>query len=139
MLLPAMIRFMSRQVGKITFEKGAGVWPHELRTAQALAVAGYNIHFVKKSEVEYQSSADAFIDGILWEMKSPTSDKTKQIEKRLREGAKQSPYVVFDSRRMKRLPDDVIRREVEKQLRQIKALKRVLYVTKHGEIIDLPK
>lgn len=134
-----MIRAMTKQQGKITFEKGASVWPHELRTAQALAVAGYDIHFVKKSEVDHQSSADAFINGILWEMKSPTSDKTKQIEKRLREGAKQSPNVVFDSRRMKRLPDNIIKREVEKQLALIKSIKRVLYVTKHGEIIDLAK
>ena len=73
--------------GKIEFELGANVWPHELKTAESLAKAGYSVLFVKKSDVSGEKTVDLIIDGEFWEMKSPNSGTAKAItitsEKRL--------------------------------------------------------
>lgn len=63
------------------------------------------VEFIRKSEEPYAASADVLIDGIQWEMKSPKSDKLKMVQKNLRLALRQSRNVIFDSRRMKKLPD----------------------------------
>ena len=47
-------------------------------------------------------------------MKSPKSDKMAMVQKNMRRALHQSPNVIFDSRRMKRLLDAAIEREVRK-------------------------
>ena len=42
---------------------GINVWPHELKTAEALAEAGHVVEFVRRSEEKRAKSADALIDG----------------------------------------------------------------------------
>ena len=72
------------------------------------------------------------IDGIIWEIKAPESDKAKVIEKNLRKALHQSKNVVFDSRRMKKLPDMVIQREVRKWCSELRTMKHLIYVNRHG-------
>lgn len=76
--------------------------PHELKTAEALAEAGHVVEFVRRSEEKRAKSADALIDGVLWEMKAPTADNLKAIERNLKRGRWQSGSIVFDCRRMKK-------------------------------------
>ncbi len=128
---------MTKHQGKITIEPGANVWPHELKTAQALAEFGFAVHFVKKSEVAYEKTADTFIDGVRWEFKAPTADNLKAIERNLKRGRWQSENIVFDCRRMKKLPDNAIKREVRKQAFTLSGIAKVLYVNKHGKVIDI--
>lgn len=45
--------FMGKRIGDIIIPGDANVWPHEQRTAQALARAGHTVQFVKKSEDPY--------------------------------------------------------------------------------------
>ena len=129
--------FMGDQKGKIIIEPGTNVWEHELRTADALAKAGFIVTFIKKSDIEFEKTADTLIDGFLWEFKSPTADKLKAIERNLKRGRWQSENIVFDSRRMKKIPDHVIEHEVRKQAYTIPRISRLLYVNKHGRIIDI--
>lgn len=56
------------------------------------------MEFVKKSEDPYATSADALIDGTLWEMKSPTASSIKAVERNLKRARWQSGNIVFDSR-----------------------------------------
>lgn len=49
------------------------MWPHELKTAEALATAGYTIEFVRRSEERRAQSAGVLIFGEVWEMKAPRS------------------------------------------------------------------
>ena len=128
---------MGKRIGDIIIPGDVNVWPHEQRTAQALARAGYTVQFVKKSEDPYATSADALIDGVLWEMKSPTSGKLRMVEQNLRRAAHQSSNIVFDSRRMKNVPDAAIERELRKWSSELSGVSHVLFVNRHGAVIDV--
>ena len=84
--------FKTRQ---IIIQSGANVWPHEMKTAEALAAAGRTVEFIRRSEEQRTTSADAIIDGIVWEMKAPKASNLKAIEKNLRKALDQSNCVIL--------------------------------------------
>lgn len=45
--------------------------------------------------------------------------------------------MVFDCRRMKSLPDDVVERELRKRLKELRSLKSLLFVNHRGEVVDI--
>lgn len=123
--------------GKIVIDTDINVQPHELKTADALANAGYTIRFIRRSEEKRAKSADALINNKIWEFKSPTSDKLNVVEKNIRKALHQSSNVVFDSRRMKRLPNSAIEREVRKWSKALNSLSALLYINKQGAVIGI--
>lgn len=62
---------MSKPLGKIIIQPDLNIWPHEMRTAEALAKAGYVVEFVRKSEIDYEKTADTRINGEKWEIEAP--------------------------------------------------------------------
>lgn len=127
---------MDKKIGNIIIPGDANVWPHEQRTAQSLARAGYTVVFVKKSEDAYATSADVLIDGALREMKAPTSCEIRMVERNLRRAAHQSSNIIFDSRRTKNVPDAAIERELRKWASELNGVSHVLFVNRHGAVID---
>lgn len=128
---------MVKLKGKVIIEPGLNVWPHELQTATALATVGYTVEFVRKSEVDHVATPDVLIDGVRWEFKSPKSGKPDMILKNLRRALHQSDCVVFDCRRMKRLPNQVIEREVRLRANELKSLKHLIYINRHGDVMTI--
>jgi hypothetical protein len=127
----------ARKRGKVIVPADAEVWPHEYQTARALSAAGYEVEFMPTSKRSGQRTADCYIDNEKWEMKSPRSSSIKAVERNLKRGRWQSDKIVFDSRRMKRLLDRVIEREIRKRLPEIDNLKIVKFVNRHGKVIDI--
>lgn len=72
------------------------------------------------------------------EIKAPTSNKLKVVQKRLREALHQAENVIFDSRRMKHIPDHAVRREVMKWGCELRSLKSLIYISKSG-IVEVLK
>ena len=131
---------MAKDKGKIIIAPGINVWPHELKTAEALAEAGYVVEFIRRSEERRARSADCVIGGKLWEMKAPTASNMKAVEKNLRKALNQAPHVIFDCRRMKGVPDAAIEREVRTCVAgRVRGLKCVLFVNRKGKIVDISK
>lgn len=129
---------MSLKRGQIIIQSGANVWPHEMKTAEALAATGYTIEFIRRSEGQRTTSADAIIDGITWEMKAPKASNLKAIEKNLRKALDQSDCIILDSRRMKGIPDHAIERELRAcAAGRIKKLKHLLFVNRKAQVIDI--
>lgn len=128
---------MAKHQGKIIICSGANVWPHELKTAQAFTAIGKDVEFMRRSEEEHATSADCIIDGLIWEMKTPKSNALRRVERTLRDALKQSRNVIFDSRRMKGIPDHAIERELRKWARELKSLERLMFVCRSGAIIDI--
>ena len=126
---------MTKFAGEIVIKPGIDVWPHEMRTAQALANAGYKVTFLKRNPEEYKRTADIKIGETLWEIKSPKSDKLKKVERTLRDAIHQSPYVVYDSQRIKSLNDNQIMQELHKWATNLKSLKGLLFVNKKRNVI----
>lgn len=56
---------MKKMVGKITIPGDADVWSHEYETARSLARAGFNVTFIKKSDVDHERTPDLLINGEL--------------------------------------------------------------------------
>ena len=92
--------------GRIIIPGGRKPWPHELRIANILAMAGHNIEFLPESNI---STADILLDGIGYEMKSPFTNKPDKLERNIKRGLKQSKNIIFDSSRIKNMRDDNLR------------------------------
>jgi hypothetical protein len=123
--------------GQIIIPSNANVWPHELLTAKSLAAAGSTVEFVRESNRKYETSADCFIEGERWEFKAPRSGKISAIEDNLKKASKQADKVVFDSRRMHRIPDKVIERELRAKSHANKSITSLKFVDRHGKVIDI--
>lgn len=122
--------------GTITIENGANIWPHELHTAKALASAGYNIRFIPNNTS--LSSADAYVNNTLFEFKAPEGSSVKSIQRNLVKALnRQSPNIVIDSFRMRYMRDSSIRNYLISRLEARKGLKRLIFVTKTGNVIDI--
>ena len=125
--------------GRIIIPAGANVWPHELETAKALANYGHKIEFKKASGGYKVHSADAYVDDKLWEFKAPNGSKLATVEKNLRRAKDQSDKVVFDSARIKRIPDVAIQREISAKAPLISGISEVIFVNRKRECIDIYK
>ena len=128
---------MKNSQGKIVIAPGINLWEQEYETAQALAMAGLTVEFIRRSEENRRTSADAMINGLVWEMKAPTADNARAIDRNLRRALHQSPNIIFDSRRMKKLPDAVIERELRKHALEMRSIKHLWFVNRRREIIDI--
>ena len=114
-----------------------GIWPHEYRCAQALRAAGKTVEFLPAIQGDGVKTADLVMDGIVWEMKSPESTSIKSLQRILRRASKQSSNVIVDTSRATSLSDAAIERELRRLLPFTKSVKRLLMVTKAGDVVDL--
>lgn len=120
----------------IFIARGRKIWPHELRVAEILSVAGYSIKFVKESNLH---TADILLNGVEFEIKSPKTSCANSLEHLLKKALKQSPNIIIDTSRMKNSRDDNIRRFLIAQARSRKQIKRMLMITKKEKIVDIIK
>ena len=124
----------SKQKGKIIIPAGRKPWPHELRLANILAMAGHNIEFLPESNI---STADILLDGIEYEMKSPFTNKPDKLERNIKRGLRQSKNIIFDSSRIKNMRDDNLRRFLVRKAKEQKQIGELILITKRGQIIDI--
>ena len=124
--------------GIITCEGGAKPKPHEYATAAALADYGYNVRFIPNSTVV--SMADCYINGIIFEIKAPEGKTTDCVERNLRKALNhQSSNIVLDSFRMKNIQDRSIKSFLAERLRAKHGLRRIIFVNRRREVIDINK
>ena len=123
--------------GKIIIPAKTNIWPHELQTAKALANHGYTVEFKKKTEGYKVHSADAYIDGILWEFKAPRACKLETVERNLRRAKNQSCNIVFNTIRMKKIPDTAIKRETSAKAPFISNIHKIILINRKRECIDI--
>lgn len=110
-------------------------WPHEIKTAKALAKAGYKIKFL--SETGDSLKCDAEIDNEAWEFKAPRTDKMNQIQNNLKKANKKTAFIIIDSCRIKSLPDKKIQNYLAERLKNQKSIKKLLYINRKREIVDI--
>ncbi len=108
-----------------------------MATARSIAAYGMDVEFRERIRGKGVKTPDFLADGVLWEVKAPTSDKLKVVEKRLRQAIHQSRDIIFDSRRMKRLTNKQIQDEVVKWTRNLHHIRRLLYINRVGEVIKI--
>lgn len=126
-----------KKTGKIIIPDGVDVWPHELESAKALIRCGHTVEFIKAIDQKGRQTADCLVDGITWEMKAPRASSLKAVERNLKRGKWQSCRIVFDSHRMKYVPDKAIERELRKRFVEIKGIERIKFINRHGQVVDI--
>ena len=128
-------RGKNQKSGKVITLASANPWPHEKRVATILAKVGYIIEFIPEASIK---TPDIYLGRTEYEIKSPTSDKIDAVERNLTRALEKCPNIVFDSSRM-RVRDNKILNELVKCLRNGKGLKKIIFINKRGEIIDINK
>lgn len=128
---------MIKKRGKIIIPEGVQVWPHELETAKVLACHGHTVEFLRAVDRKGKYSADCLIDDDIWEMKAPRASNLKAVERNLKRGRWQSCLIVFDSRRMKGVPDKAIEQELRRRFVEIKEIKRIKFINRHSQVVDI--
>ena len=114
---------------------GRKPWPHEMRVAEILALAGHKVEFL--NERIGLRTADIKLDGVEYEIKSPESFNANTFEHRLKDATKQSPNIIIDTSRIKKVRDLKVRAFLISQVRKQKQIKHLIMVTKRGQIIDI--
>ena len=102
--------------------------------ANILALAGHYVEFLPENQLH---TADIRLDGVEYEIKSPESFNSNTLEHKLKDATKQSPNLIIDSSRMRGIRDDKIRMFLTNQARKQKQIKKMLFITKKGQIIDI--
>lgn len=125
--------FQSKKRG-IHIPPGRHPWPHEMHTAEVLALAGHYVEFLTETALK---SPDIRIDDTTdYEIKSPETELTRSIEQTIRIALRQSPNIIIDACRLK-MRDDKAIAYLTKKCREQKQIKRMLYISKKNEIIDI--
>lgn len=83
-------------------------------------------------------TADFQIGGIAWELKSPTGLGKYNIQHALRSALLQSPNIILDARRSK-IRQNKIKQELQIQFIKTPKMKRLILITKAGELIEFSK
>lgn len=125
---------MNNSRGKVIVPANANPWPHEQRVAKILALAGHAVEFIPESNIK---TADILLDGVEFEIKSPKSANANSLEHILKKAVKQSCNIIIDTSRMKNIRDDNTRRFLVNQARLRKQIKKLIMITKQGQIIDV--
>lgn len=110
---------------------------HELATANFFANLGKDVVFIRPSNIPDNHRPDFIMNGIEWEVKSPTGKSKRSIIKRYIEASFQSNNIIFDLRRSG-LPEDVCVNQLEKLYKQ-KHTKRLMIITKTDKLIEYPR
>lgn len=126
------------ETGKIILPAGMRPRPedHELHIASILSRHfETDIEFVPRAN---QRTADFLINGMLWELKSPTGTGKNNVQRQLQEAHHQSKNVIIDASRSK-MHAIKIRRQVEHQFKIVKSVKRLLFIAKNGKVFEITR
>lgn len=121
--------------GNVVIPANANPWPHEVRVAKILALAGHEVIFISEGLI---SSADIYLDGVAYEIKSPKTNNTNTIEHRLKEAVRrQSCNLIIDSSRLKNMNDHNFQNWLIERCRKQPQIKKMLFINKKGQIVDI--
>ena len=110
---------------------------HEIEVAWILARwHGCTVEFLRPTRGYKVKTADIVMNGVMWEIKSPTGTSSKTIENQLKKGAHQSRYIVIDGRRTK-LADDDIQKKIVAFIHEHTRMKKVILVSKQEEVLEV--
>ncbi len=124
-----------KQKPGIFIPKGRKVWPHERHVANILVNDGHYIEFLNE---KISKTPDIRIDNLTdYEIKSPEGSKIITIERSIKKALKQCPNIIIDSSRIKGARDERIQIFLIFQAKSRKQIKKLLYITKKGKIIDI--
>ncbi len=126
-----------KRVGVIVVPPGVFVDVHEKIAVDFLAA---KVTFLTPDRRKGAKTPDIEMNGLHWEIKSPTGKSSRTIENNLRLALKQSPNIVLDLRRMDgRVPTQKYIKEVGRRFNDAKLIKHVIVITREEKHIDFER
>ena len=126
--------YVTKQKGRVVIPADANPWPHEVRVAKILALAGHSVEFIPEANLK---TPDIHLDGTMYEIKSPITNNPKKIVRNVKRALEKCPNVIIDSSRVKGLRDDAIRRTLKNKVKDLAGLKNLIFINKRGQIVDI--
>lgn len=108
---------------------------HENDIVEVFVDLGYDVELIPAARRRRMKTADAIIDGMEWEFKTPRGKTTRSIQHILKKAVSQSPNVVLDVRLMD-LPSEVVMRKVRYEAAHTRTLKRLKVILDDG-VVDI--
>lgn len=109
---------------------GVKLESHELDTIMfLLRMLKCCIEIIPPSSTPKRKSGDFYLDGLLWEAKSPVKNEMHAIERLFHEAGDQASNLVFDLRRLKGSDVRAIAR-LEKCFNASRRIRRMMVITK---------
>lgn len=138
-----MVRYlpMKKNQGKIIIPPGVFIDIHEKIAADYLVVnLCLDVEFILPARRKGIKTPDILMDGIEWEIKSPTGKGARTIENTLRAALRQSPYIVLDLRRMDgRIPTYKHIHNIRYQFERTRPIKRIIVITRQITHLDFQR
>lgn len=97
-------------------------------------MAGFAVEFLPPARIK---TAGIKLNGVEFEIKSPITQNPKKIIRNIKRALQQSPNVILDASRIKGMRDDTLRKLLASRAKDQKTLKKLLLITKRGQIIDI--
>lgn len=95
-----------------------------------------DIHFLKPLNSYLSKTPDITMNGVEWEIKSPTSSEKTTIRNILQKATKQSSNIILDTMRTNTVDETVIC-QVKTYLSKHKSIKKFVLITKTRKIVVL--
>ena len=122
----------------ILIQNGVHLLAHEYETVKLLLQNGYNITLIPPLQIKGMNTPDIELNGVVWEMKSPTGSSKHTIKHTLQNAKHQSSNVIVDLRRSKLQESSAIK-ELERHFELSRRLRRMKVITSLEEILDYEK
>ncbi|MBR2741912.1 hypothetical protein IKD98_04155 [Candidatus Saccharibacteria bacterium] len=105
--------------------------------------AAYILNGYFKSDIKFitrgnNKTPDFQINGLYWELKTPTGNGKYNLQHALRNAAKQSENIIIDAR-FSKIHISRINNELKYQFNHSKNIKRLLLITKQKKLIEFSK
>lgn len=102
---------------------------HEEEGVDFLLSLGFDIELIQPSNTQGNKNPDIWMNGKIWEIKTPISDNLNTIERKITKGGKQSENLIIDLRFIKANEDKSIK-VLTNRFRQSRRVKNLLIISK---------
>jgi hypothetical protein len=132
-----MLKIMpKKKIGKLTIPPDTFPEKHELVVANIFIKSGSDVAFLKPRTGYKAKTPDIRMNGLDWEIKSPTGKSRNTISNQMHRASQQASNLILDTSRTK-LAEDLINKQLRKSLADHRSIKHLIVITKTGRIIDI--
>ena len=107
---------------------------HELYAADYFAELGFDVVFIRPSNIKGSRSPDFTMAGKIWELKSPTGKSERTFEDDLRKAMGQSEHIIFDLRQKAKRDETWCINKLKNQS-TASEIKTLLAINKQGKLL----
>ena len=114
--------------------------PHEIIVAKILEkYFHFKIEFIAPINDYKRKTPDLVMNGLLWEIKSPTGKSRRHtVSYQFDRASKQSKFIIFDGQRTE-LTDDFLQKRISFELEKHRSIRKVIFITKSQEVLEIEK